>query len=178
MEFREFIDAWEGKWLSQRTDFNFEHSEAANAKSDVAVSFIDAADERQAYLAGLSLPESNELILLRLSWDTSVDWGKPKQTGEVIYGFLPNVDDSRQGKFWRGALNGNVPPLQGNYHLGSDECLTLELQDPETTLSERHWYASPNLRLRTSLVQRSDGYSHSAFYSDIRRLPPKETSGT
>ncbi|MFM1841909.1 MAG: hypothetical protein RLZZ490_645, partial [Cyanobacteriota bacterium] len=120
--------------------------------------------------------QSDHWIVLQLSWDTSVDWGKPKQMGSIYYGFLPDRENPHQGQLWRGTTLPTLPLLTGRYHLGEDECLTLNLQDSETLLAERHWYASPNLRLRTSLIQRGNAYSHSAFYSDIRRLPPAEPS--
>lgn len=173
MEILDFITAWEGKWLSQRTNYSFEHNQAANDKSDVTVDRLTAADPIVANLLAAVAPSpSPEWIVLQLQWDTSVDWGKPKQQGSIYYGFLPNAEDTRHGQLWRGTNQPAFPLLTGHYQLGADECLTLNLQDKETRLTERHWYASPNLRLRTSLIQRGQGYSHSAFYSDIRRLPP------
>lgn len=177
MEILDFITAWEGKWLSQRTNYSFEQNQAANDKSDVIVERLTAPDAAvMALQAQVDAGQSGEWVVLQLSWDTSVDWGKPKQMGSIYYGFLLNPEDSRRGQLWRGATKGTLPLLTGHYHLGTDECLTLNLQDSETRLAERHWYASPNLRLRTSLIQRGKGYSHSAFYSDIRRLPPAASS--
>jgi hypothetical protein len=177
MQFLDFITAWEGKWLSQRTNYNFDQNEAANDKSDVTVDRLAVHDAAvQGLQAQVSQGQSDDWVVLQLSWDTSVDWGKPKQMGSIYYGFLPDNDNPNHGQLWRGTNLPTLPLLTGHYHLGEDECLTLNLQDSETSLAERHWYASPNLRLRTSLIQRGNGYSHSAFYSDIRRLPPAEKS--
>lgn len=173
MQFLDFISAWEGKWLSQRTNYNFEQNEAGNDKSDVIVQRCDRQNAMVELLqAKAGFDNEDGMIVLQLSWDTSVDWGKPKQTGSIYYGFLTDGDNGDRGQLWRGSGDDTRLFLKGNYHLGSDECLTLNLGDGETKLTERHWYASPNLRLRTSLIQRGEGYSHSAFYSDIRRLPP------
>ncbi|MBE9175353.1 phycobiliprotein lyase [Synechocystis salina LEGE 06155] len=175
MQFLDFITAWEGKWLSQRTNYSFEQNEAGNDKSDVTVQRWDSqTDLGQSLLALAGLDHGEGLIVLQLSWDTSVDWGKPKNIGSIYYGFMPDGDRPQRGRLWRGTGDGSKVFLRGDYHLGSDECLTLNLRDGETHLTERHWYASPNLRLRTSLIQRGVGYSHSAFYSDIRRLPPAD----
>lgn len=177
MQFLDFISAWEGKWLSQRTNYRFDQNEAANDKSDVTVERLLATDPAiQPLQAKVNPDQSDHWVVLQLQWDTSVDWGKPKQMGTIYYGFLPDSDHSNRGQLWRGTALPTLPLLTGHYHLGEDDCLTLNLQDAETSLAERHWYASPNLRLRTSLIQRGDHYSHSAFYSDIRRLPPAETS--
>lgn len=175
MDFLEFITAWEGKWLSQRTSYNFEQNEAGNDKSDVTVQRCQGQEPKTSLLLTKAGWEGkDEAVLLQLSWDNSVDWGKSKQIGVVYYGFLPDADHGDRGQLWRGTTDSNLAFLRGDYHLGSDECLTLNLGDGETSLTERHWYASPNLRLRTSLIQQGEGYSHSAFYSDIRRLPPAE----
>lgn len=172
MQFLDFITAWEGKWLSQRTNYSFEQNQAANDKSDLSVQRCDPQDEAvRSLLDRANLSAANGLVLLQLAWDTAVDWGKSQQKGATYYGFLPDGNDPGRGQLWRG--NGSLLFLTGDYHLGADGCLTLNLGDGQTQLTERHWYASPNLRLRTSLIQRGKGYSHSAFYSDIRRLPPQ-----
>ncbi|MFN9174920.1 MAG: phycobiliprotein lyase, partial [Synechocystis sp.] len=44
MQFLDFITAWEGKWLSQRTNYNFDQNEAANDKSDVTVDRLAVHD--------------------------------------------------------------------------------------------------------------------------------------
>ena len=63
----------------------------------------------------------------------------------------------------------------GHFLLG-DEALTLTITDGAASFEERLWFASPNLRLRTSLFKQGDGLSTTCFYSEIRKLPPKSTS--
>ncbi|MEN9233603.1 MAG: phycobiliprotein lyase, partial [Gloeomargarita sp. DG02_1_bins_92] len=47
--------------------------------------------------------------------------------------------------------------------------LTLALASGQS-VTERLWFASANLRLRTVLVRRDQGLESVAFYSDIRRV--------
>ncbi|MFM6057781.1 MAG: phycobiliprotein lyase, partial [Microcystis aeruginosa] len=35
---------------------------------------------------------------------------------------------------------------------------------------ERIWFASPNLRLRTSIIQSANGDRQTVFYSEIRKM--------
>jgi len=52
--------------------------------------------------------------------------------------------------------------------MGDDDALTL-MGESETLYSEeRLWFASPNLRLRTSTIKQLDGFSTASFCSEIR----------
>ena len=43
--------------------------------------------------------------------------------------------------------------------MGSDDVMTLITEDETMFSEERFWFASPNLRLRTSVLKRADGVS-------------------
>ena len=60
--------------------------------------------------------------------------------------------------------------------LAEDEALNLTLEVGDFLMEERIWFASENLRLRTSLIKGNNGYSRTAFYSEIRRLPPQKAA--
>ncbi|MGH2415086.1 MAG: phycobiliprotein lyase, partial [Microcystaceae cyanobacterium] len=111
----------------------------------------------------------------KANWDNSVDSGKTKQIGSSLIVFLPNTDNAHIGKLLRTANNPQTSLVAGRYILGNDEALTLMTEDERTYSEERLWFASPNLRLRTSLIKYSGSFSAMAFYSEIRRVPPKPT---
>jgi hypothetical protein len=56
----------------------------------------------------------------------------------------------------------------GQFAIGEDEALTLTTQHGETSSEERLWFASPNLRLRTSILKEANGFSATSFCSEIR----------
>lgn len=63
----------------------------------------------------------------------------------------------------------------GQWHLGADGSLELEIRDSTRIVKERIWFSKPNLRLRCSLEQFLDGQpGRASFSSEIRRLsrPP------
>jgi hypothetical protein len=173
MELQAHLASWQGKWFSQRTHYNFQQQQAENHKSELAIEVLTSFEpDLQAVLQQAPFSATGTPLAVRLSWDTSVDWGKPKQTGNLVYLFAP-TEQPGQGTLLRlatGVLK--TPALQGHYCLAPDESLSLVLQDQETRIEERIWFASPNLRLRTCLIQQGEYFSYSAFYSEIRKLAP------
>ncbi|BFM38735.1 phycobiliprotein lyase [Synechocystis sp. LKSZ1] len=171
MELQAYLASWQGKWFSQRTHYNFQQQQAENHKSELAIEVLTELEpDFQAALEQHQIPVTEAPLAVKVNWDTSVDWGKPKQTGGLVYVFVP-TEQSGQGTLLRlalGPVKGQA--LQGKYVLAPDESLSLWLQDQETRIEERLWFASPNLRLRTCLIQQGGQFSYSAFYSEIRKL--------
>ncbi len=169
MELHAYLASWEGKWFSQRTHFNFQDNQAENHKSELTIDLIDLDNPLWGtMIADHKITSDPESFAIKLSWDTSVDWGKPQHKGTILYAFIP-PQHPNQGQLIRLA-NGSL--LMGHYNLAIDESLTFVLGDQNTRIEERLWFASPNLRLRTSLIQLEQQMSYSAFYSEIRKLPP------
>ena len=105
----------------------------------------------------------------KVRWNNSVDWGKPKDIGSVIVIFLGDRIGIQSGQFLRSdSFQSKLIP--GRYDLGKDEALTLILEREQFCFQERIWFASPNLRLRTTLSKQNNGASTTAFYSEIRRV--------
>ena len=110
----------------------------------------------------------------KVAWNSSTDYGQKKQTGTSTIIIIPNSNREEIGKIIQSFQSQS--PCQGSYSLGEDEALSLTLEVGDFSMEERIWFASPNLRLRTCLIKGNDGYSRTAFYSEIRKLPPKEAA--
>ncbi len=174
MDIQTFLSQWAGQWFSQRSHYDFAQQVADNHKSELTVENLVSPGDVLQSLA-LTPPFTADQILgaLKLTWDTSVDWGKPKQTGTQYYVFLAS-DAPHHGQLWRSPARPGEPALQGSYTLNPDESLVFVLNQGDCQIEERHWFASPNLRFRTSLILQNQQFSHSAFYSEIRKLPPAQ----
>ena len=83
---------------------------------------------------------------------------------------IPNFDDLNQGQLLQNRGNGNSPKISGRYIMGSDDVLMLTTESEGLYVEERFWYLIPNLRLRTSVVNRPQGFSLASFCSEIRRV--------
>jgi hypothetical protein len=66
--------------------------------------------------------------------------------------------------------DGNSQKISGRYITGSDDVLTLITESEDLYAEERLWYLIPNLRLRTSVVKRANGFTLASFCSEIRRV--------
>ena len=60
--------------------------------------------------------------------------------------------------------------IVGSFSLGTDEVMTFTHPQGEHHVSERIWYASENLRLRSTTLSDADGPSEANFCSEIRRM--------
>lgn len=176
MEIQDFLTLWEGKWFSQRSNYDFASKVAQSHKSELTVQTLTRDHPAVLELCQSHSIQTSQLIgSLQMAWDNAVDWGKPKQTGQLFYLFLASTETPNAGQLWRSPLKTRENPLAGKYLFAKDESLTLILENNPVQIEERLWFASPNLRLRTSLVLQDNQFSHSAFYTEIRKLPPTQT---
>jgi phycoerythrin-associated linker protein len=176
MDIKEFFELSAGKWFAQRTHYDLIGQEARSNKSEIEIEILS--------------PEAREIIQvceqqkvsptlawggMKVSWDNSVDWGKTKQVGFALLIPIPDSDNPQTGQLLRSSSNLKEESLAGRYILGQDDALTLVARGETMYAEERLWFASPNLRLRASFVKNSDRFHLSAFYSEIRRMPTKES---
>jgi hypothetical protein len=176
MEIQDFLTLWEGQWFSQRSNYDFNRNVAESHKSELTIETLAFNHPTVVEFAqSQDIPTSEQILGLQMGWDNSVDWGKPKQTGSLLYLFLPHPEHSHHGQLRRSPLKIGQKALVGKYLFAVDESLTLILEQGPLQIEERLWFASPNLRLRTSLVLQNHQFSHSAFYTEIRKLPPTKT---
>jgi phycoerythrin-associated linker protein len=172
MEIQSFLEMCAGNWFSQRTNYLFTEQVSENHKSELAIAFLAPTDS-----ALIELCQQRDIAPIQtaggwvIRWESSKDWDSPKQKGSAILVFIPDAASANSGQILRGAGQSHEAPMQGSYKLGIDEALTLIIQDGNFEAEERIWFASENLRLRTSLFKQGESYRQTAFYSEIRKLP-------
>jgi phycoerythrin-associated linker protein len=173
MEIRPFLELCAGTWFSQRTRYAFADQAAENHKSELTIAFLEPSHELL-----LKLCEQDIKLCLggwQVSWNSMGDWGSSKQTGAAVVAFVAEAGQ-RSGQLWRSPSRAGQSFLQGHFNLDNDGALTLYLGDGNLEAEERIWFASDNLRLRTSVFKQGDRYCQTAFYSEIRKVqvPPQE----
>ena len=174
MDIQTFLDLCIGKWLSQRTTHCLDEEKAENNKTEIVIERLTSNDERLVSLCQqANIDPSATLGGLSASWDTTASWDRSAQKGATVIVLLPDSDNPEKGQLLQSTAQSSSA-LSGCYSLGEDEALTLKLEKDSTQWQERIWFASPNLRLRSSLILGKDGQKNTAFYSEIRRMPPKD----
>ncbi|MGF1541351.1 MAG: phycobiliprotein lyase [Pleurocapsa sp.] len=170
MDIKTFLDLSTGKWFSQRTNYLLNTDKVENSKADITIELLPQDDSRVIQLCKNNQIDTQLVIWGTVqSWDTSVDWGKPKQLGKSTMVLIPDPENDRRGQL----LSQGHDNHQGHYILGADQALTLIIETEELYAEERQWFASDNLRLRTVTVKNGSGMQQTSFYSEIRKAPPK-----
>ena len=169
MNIKEFFELSTGKWFSHRTSKDVSTNESQVGRSDLFVeTFANDVPEVIEICQQYSIEASNINFGAKVNWNLTIEKDTKKYTGSTILVFLPNADNPNEGKVLRKMGNTEKTLVTGNYKIGSDEVLTLITEYDDTHSEERLWFASPNLRMRTSVVKRSGNFSTTSFTSEIR----------
>ncbi len=169
MDITEFFQQSSGKWFSQRTSHHLAFKQSESGKSDIRIEMLAIADPEVIKLCEQhEIDPALALCGARVIWDGTMEWDEEKHTGSTVLVPVADPENPKQGKLLRETGYAEKAPVAGRYVMGDDESLTL-ITEYETMYSEeRLWFASPNLRLRTSILKRFGGFSMASFCSEIR----------
>lgn len=171
MDLQAFLQLNDGKWLAQRSQYDLQRETSENSKANLEITFLEpqAVAVTQLCAQGQQDPQA-AIAGLELRWEDNTRLGQTLK-GSCVLVFIPHSDT--EGTILRQQTQPGSPLYQGQYQWGQDQALTLQLRSGETTVEERQWFASDNLRLRTTVVQQGDVFISTGFYSEIRRLNPQ-----
>lgn len=171
MTIQEFFAQSAGKWFSQRTSHLLADRSSEQQKSELMIELLAADRSEVAALCqkqGIT-PTAGLLV----SGKGMADWSAPKNVPikNSVAVLVPVPDSDR---IFCSLNNGEL--LQGTFTLAADEALTLALAGEGYAIEERLWFASPNLRMRTTVQKGADGMQRASFCTEIRMNtePPKE----
>lgn len=169
MDIKEFFELSAGKWFSQRTSHHLAFKQSESGKSDIKIEMLPADDPEV-----IKLCEQYEISPqlawggARVTWDGTMEWDETKHAGSTVLVPIADPDKPNEGKLLRDVGYAEKAAVAGRYIMGSDEALTLITEYDTMYSEERLWFASPNLRLRTSILKRFGGFSMASFCSEIR----------
>lgn len=173
MTIQKFLEMSAGKWFSQRTSHQLTNQQSEHGSSDIlmemlAVDHPQLSQLRQQHPSDSGNPAAAGIQIVS---KTAQQWNAPKNTvptstTTVLMPINLDTANSLAGSLlWM--TNGQSMPL-GKFQIGEDEALTLFLAYQSMQIEERIWFASPNLRLRTSVQKSSAGWTLASFCSEIR----------
>ncbi len=159
-----------GKWFSQRTSHQLASQQSDHSSSNIVIETL-AADHPQLAVLHQKYPDHRHQAGIQVSAQATPPWNAPQNTvltssTTVLLPIAEPSQNSQTGELlWM--ANGQPMPL-GEFQVGEDQALTLLLSYQATQIEERIWFASPNLRLRTSVQKSTAGWSIASFCSEIR----------
>ena len=167
----EFFQRSAGKWRSQRTTHHLPFRRAETGDSEIWVEALTADHPRvieicQIHEVDPALAAGGAFV----SWDGSMAWDKEDENheGNTVFALVPDANNPRQGKLLRERGYAEIVPVAGRYQMDDEDGLVLITEYETMSIIERFWFASPNLRLRTSTVQRFGGFNTATFCAETR----------
>jgi hypothetical protein len=169
----EFLEKCAGKWFSQRTGHNLVDRKSVLGKGDLWMDLLAAdAPEAIALCQRYGVDPGAIAAGLKLRWEGITASPNKELGSSTIVALAP--DENGQGLLL--ATPAAAELLKpGTYSFGTDGTLWLNLPLADGTIEERIWFASDNLRFRSSTTTRSNGMTFASFCSEIRMgvTPPK-----
>ena len=180
MDIKEFFEMSAGKWFSQRTSHHLAFKQSENGKSQIIIEMLPPDHPEVIKLCEL-YQFAPQLAICggKVTWDGTMDWDEEKHAGSTILVPIADPEKPNEGKLLRDMGYAEKAPVAGSYKMGSDNALTLITEYESMFTEERLWFASENLRLRTSILKRFGGFSMASFCSEIRlgvTKPPAEST--
>ncbi|WP_346291778.1 phycobiliprotein lyase [Sphaerothrix gracilis] len=177
MEIVNFFEKLAGSWFSQRTTHYVSTQTSQAGQSDLQMELVDSEDPEVTQLCQQLGAEPQQALLgMRVTQDSQLIGETQRQTSSTFLVLL-KPDAEMSGQLLRQESTDFKSPVAGRYTL-ADEVLTIVTANESLKVEERLWFANPNLRMRTSLLEAADGSSLASFCSEIRRgvtKPPSES---
>jgi hypothetical protein len=109
-----------------------------------------------------------------VTWNGAMAWDKEGEDhkGETVFALIPDADNPRNGKLLRERGYAEIVPVAGRFEMDEDDALNLITEYETMSVIERFWFATPDLRLRTSAVKRFGGFNTATFCAEARTAEP------
>lgn len=171
MDGLQFFQKSSGKWRSQRTTHHLPFRRAETGGSEIYVEALPKGNSKIKEICEMHEVD-HELSVggAFVSWDGSMQWDKDNENheGTTVFALIPQEDNPRQGKLLRERGYAEIVPIAGKYHLDEENGLVLITEYETMSTIERFWFASDNIRIRTSTVQRFGGFNTATFCIEVK----------
>jgi hypothetical protein len=171
MDAMDFFRQSAGKWRSQRTIHHLAFRRSEIGESDIQVVALESTDPQILSLCELHQIDPQAAVGgCRVTWAASMSWDKDDENhdGNTVFALVPDAGNPRQGRLLRDLGYAEIVPVVGHYHMDEDGGLVLTTEYETMSSIERFWFASPNLRVRSSTVKRFGGFSTASLCTEIR----------
>ena len=174
MNIDQFVERSLGTWRSQRSAHHlaFRHFEEVTSKIEIFL--LDNSDERVIDLCKKNQVDPHLATSpFFMEWSGQSDWDEDEVlAGSTVLVPIPDLENPTKGKLLRELGYAETIPAIGYYNLVEDGSFVLTTKYERASAEEKIWFATPNLRLRVSLIKTGDGkgVTTASFSSEIRVL--------
>jgi CpeS-like protein len=171
MNAMEFFQKSSGQWKSQRTTHHLAFRRTESGTSDISVESLPADDPRIVEICEMHDRDPKLAIGgAYVTWQGSMGWDKEDENheGTTVFALVPSDETGRQGVLLRERGYAEIVPVAGQYEIDADDALVLTTEYDSMSVIERFSFASPSLRMRTSMVKRFGGFSTATFCTEFR----------
>ncbi|MDJ0735002.1 MAG: phycobiliprotein lyase [Nostocaceae cyanobacterium] len=184
MDAMEFFQLSAGRWQSTRTTHHLAFKRSELGESEIFVETLAADDPEIITLCqmheidpSLSIGGSRVRWLGTMAWDRE---GEENHEGKTVFAIVPETDNPRKGRLLRERGYAEIVPVVGRFHMDDEDGLVLTTEYETMSSTERFWFATSNMRMRTSTVKRFGGFSTASFCAEVRvdadlAVPNQET---
>ena len=167
MDIQAFIQSSCGRWFTQRTCHPIGDLSSVAQTALLKMDLLNLADAKVVSLcSNANIDPALALSAARISWQSTGFQPQPQEEGTLLMAAISSPQSARQGQILQQVSQG--PIAQFNFQINADQRLILKgLQDP-FVVEERVWFASPNLRLRVSLLKQAEQLQQATWYSEVR----------
>eukprot|EP00183_Erythrolobus_madagascarensis_P001568 CAMPEP_0185851096 /NCGR_PEP_ID=MMETSP1354-20130828/5698_1 /TAXON_ID=708628 /ORGANISM="Erythrolobus madagascarensis, Strain CCMP3276" /LENGTH=248 /DNA_ID=CAMNT_0028551907 /DNA_START=62 /DNA_END=808 /DNA_ORIENTATION=+ len=173
MGVKEFFERSVGEWKSQRSSHNLAWAQFEAVNSDISIESL-ALDHTDvtAICAQYETDAADAMVAIRMSWEGYSDWDED----EVMSGSTVLVvveDEAGRGRLLRSEGYAETIPAVGSWRMQNDGVFVLDTFYDRAAAEERIWFATPDLRMRVSMIKTSagSGVLTASFSSEIRKRP-------
>ena len=166
-----FFQHSSGKWRSQRTTHHLPFRRTETGGSEIYVETLAKDNPKIIEICEMHQVDP-ELTIggAFVSWDGSMQWDKDDENheGTTIFALIPEPDNPRKGNLLRERGYAEIVPIAGEYYLDEENGLVLVTEYETMNTIERFWFPAPNIRMRTSTVQRFGGFNTATFCVEVK----------
>ncbi len=175
MDISTFVELSHGEWRSMRSGHSLAFQYFEEVLSEVKIQCLDKNDKSVAELASSVERIKGELIApFSMAWEAESDWEPDDPTavssGQCI--LIPYQIDESHGHIIRSVGYAEAEQAITDYSFSSDGTLILRTVYGQSIAEERIWFASDNVRCRSSILKTSEGSGilQTSFASEVRKL--------
>ena len=175
MNIEQFVEQSAGEWRSMRSGHSLAFQQFEEVLSVVEINPLKADDSAVVeFINAQGIAGEKIKAPFAMKWEAESDW-EPDDPTAVSAGhciLIPFQIDHSHGQIIRSVGYAEAEQAITDYSFSSDGTLVLRTVYGQSIAEERIWFASDNVRCRSSVLKTSEGSGilQTSFASEVRKI--------